>query len=224
MLKIRKKAISLKVAILLLTLLFFLGCQPQPTPEVAPTPAPATKQVQESDIPANFTTYTEEGLFSVSYPSDWRPAKSMIDYIMEESEKEITAVDPTASLEGMGMIFFGGKECPEGYYPNVNIMTDKRFIGYFTLDEVYEANDLWCEENLPGYEVLSVNRTAVDGRDAIIDEYEDNDPQWGRWRYICMCTVEGDFAWLVTCGCEYQDFNKYKGVFESVVRSLRILQ
>jgi len=200
----------------LLCLITALGCQGQPTP----TPA----HVQEPDIPANFTTYTQEGLFSISYPSGWQPALSVMEEVAEESKRAIQAQDPTASFEDMGIIFYAGELTSEGfYYPTVNIATERRSLDYWTLDEVYEAKVVWSEEYAPGYKVLSVDKVIVDGRDCIIDCSEDDEPSYGRWLYIQLFTVKGDFAWCVTCGCESNDFPTFENTFRSIVRSLRIL-
>jgi len=204
------------VGTLLVAILLLLGA-------CAPTPTPEGEQTSEPAIPAHFTTYTHEGLFSISYPSDWRPATSIMEELLEETKKEFEARDPTADIENIGILFFGGKETLEGYYPFVNIITDLRSAGYWTLDEVDEANSRYDRENTPGYKELSLYKVIVDGRDASILVSEDNEPGYGRWRYIQLTMVKGDFVWLVTVGSEYQDFNDYEDTFNSIVRSLRIL-
>jgi len=201
--------------IVLSVIVFMVGCQPQPTP----TP----EQVPEPQIPANFTTYTEEGFFSISYPSDWQPATLEMEEIWEETKAKMKAEDPAVTLEQTAMLFFAGKKTSEGYYPFLNILTDVRSFGYWTLDEISEANRQYERETTKGYKELSVIKTTVDGRDVIILDSEDNEPDYGRWRYIQMYTVKGDFVWLVTCGCEYQDFSDYEETFHSIARSFKIL-
>jgi len=210
------RKILIIIGTLLLAILLVLGA-------CAPTPTPEGEQTSESAIPAHFTTYTHEGLFSISYPSDWQPATSIMEELLEETKRELKAIDPTAELENIGILFFGGKETSEGYYPTVSIATDLRSAGYWTLDEVDEANSRYAKENTPGYKELSLTKVIVDGREASILDSEDNEPGYGRWRYIQLTTVKGDFVWLVTCGSEYQDFNDYEDTFNNIVRSLRIL-
>lgn len=206
-----------------LAVMLVLGGCTTPTTAPTPTPVPEPEQTAEPAIPAHFTTYTHEGLFSISYPSDWQPATSIMEELMEEVRKEIRAEAPTVPLENIGMLFFGGKETWEGYYPTVSLVTELRYAGYWTLDEVDEASSRYGKEYTIGYKELSLNKTIVDGREASILDSEDNYPDWGRWRYIQLTTVKGDFAWCVSCGCEYQDFNEYADTFDSIVRSLRIL-
>ena len=210
------RKILIIIGTLLLAILLVLGA-------CAPTPTPEGEQTSESAIPAHFTTYTHEGLFSISYPSDWQPATSIMEELLEETKRELKAIDPTAELENIGILFFGGKETSERYYPTVSIATDLRSAGYWTLDEVNEATSRYDKENTPGYKELSLTKVIVDGREASILDSEDNEPGYGRWRYIQLTTMKGDFVWLVTCGSEYQDFNDYEDTFDSIVRSLRIL-
>jgi len=191
--------------------------------EPTPTHPPVTTTF-EPPIPASFTTYTNERLFSISYPSNWQVMTSMMEEIIEDVKGEMETEDPTVYLENITVLFSAGNKISEEYYyPGVSIATDLRATGYWTLEEVNEANSLYDRENTPGYKELSVNWTKVDGRDAVIIDSEDNEPGYGRWRYTHMFTVQGDFVWLVTCACEYQDFNGYEDTFHSIVRSLRIL-
>jgi hypothetical protein len=187
-------------------------------------PAPVPTTTQEPSIPSNFTTYTYEGLFSISYPPDWVPAQSVTEELFEQVMAEMAAEDPTAFIEGITLLFFAGKETMEGWYPNVSIVTDLRSIGYWTLDEVDEATRRYEQENTPGYKELSIQRTKVGGEDVIITVTEDNEPGYEKWRYVQLLTVSGDFAWIVTCSCEAQDYGTLQDTFMSVVRSFRILQ
>lgn len=211
------------VLVPLLAIMFVLGACTTPATAPTLTPTPEAEQPSEPAIPANFTTYTHEGLFSISYPSDWQPATLIMEELLEETKVEMEAQYPGVPLENIGILFLAGKETWEGYYPAVNIVTDLRSAGYWTLDEVDEANSRWDRENTIGYKELSLYKVIVDGREASILDSEDNEPGYGRWRYIQLTTVKGDFVWLVTCSAEYEDFNDYEDTFNSIVRSLRIL-
>ncbi|GAI46661.1 unnamed protein product, partial [marine sediment metagenome] len=59
---IKKLTVTLTMTTILL--LLTVSCTP---PTLTPTTTP------EPEIPAHFTTYTSEGLFSISYPPDWVP-------------------------------------------------------------------------------------------------------------------------------------------------------
>jgi len=182
-----------------------------------------TVSTEQHAIPSNYETYTQEGLFSISYPPDWTVDLEIMEELMEAAKSMVEASGPSMGIEDIGMLFFCGEETWEGYYPSVSILIDLRSEDYWTLDEVDEANSLYDKLYTPGYKELSLKKEMVDGRVASILDCEDNDPNWGKWRYIQLTTVEGDYVWLVTCACEYGDFAEWEDTFYNIVRSLKIL-
>jgi len=183
------------------------------------TPAITT----EPEIPAHFTTFTSEGLFSISYPPDWVPATSIMEEVFEQAKEWMKSVDPAVEVEEIQALFLAGVPFEEGYYPTVSIVVTTRSIGYWTLDEIDEAESLWSRENIVGYRENSKIKTVVDRRESSILDYEDDEPGYGKWRYLCLTTVKGDFVWVVTCCSEYLDFHDWEDSFNSIVRSFRIL-
>ena len=187
------------------------------TPTLTPTTTP------EPEIPAHFSTYTSEGLFSISYPPDWVPATSIIEEVFEAVVEQLHALAPGVALEEAQMVFIGGMPIGEAYYPSVNIMVGPRSIGYWTLDEIVEADIQFASEYIQGYHQYSQIRTTVDGREAVILDSEDYDPYLGMWRFLQLFTVKDNFVWLVTCKSKLEDFRDYEDTFYSIVRSIRIL-
>ena len=207
-----------KLTIVLITittlLLLSLSCAP---PELEPT------QISEPPIPAHFTTYTSEGLFSISYPPNWVSATSIMEELFEEVKEWMESIDPEVLLEGQRMLFMGGILTEEGYYPNVNVIVTPRSVGFWTLDEIVETDSAWCRENLLKYREYSLLNTTIGGREAAISDWEDYDSDMGTWRYITAYLVKDKFVWLVGCGAESEDFKDYEDAFSDIVRSLRIL-
>lgn len=187
------------------------------------SPEPPQPAITEPEIPANFTTYTSEGLFSISYPPDWVPATSIMEEMWEETIELMEMEDPTVEWEETKIIFFGGLLSEEEYYPSVIIAVVPRSVGYSTLDEIDEAESQWAREHTRGYRENSYIRTVVDGRESSILDSEDDEVDYGRWRYLQLMTVHKKFAWCITCGCEYDDFGEWEDDFNAVVRSFRIL-
>ena len=214
-----------RLAVLLIPLLILSfaigGIACESDEDKAPIPEAA---ISEPPIPAHFSTYTSEDLFSISYPPDWTPATSIIGELWEEIKEEMESTDPEFSLQDASMLFVGGKPSEEGYYPNVNIIVSPRSVGYWTLDEVVEGEDAYSRMNVRGYKVFSELRTTVGGREAAITDLTSDEPGYGKWRYILLLMVKDKFAWLVACGAEFDDFEVYEGTFNDVVRSFRILQ
>jgi hypothetical protein len=206
------------MVITLMTLLpFMLSCA---TPEIEPT------TTTEPPIPAHYSTYTSEGLFSISYPPDWVPATSLIEDVTEMVTEWMESVDPELEMEeGANFLFLAGIPFEEGYWPNVNIVVIPRSIGYWTLDEIVEYEYQWNMMYLQDYREYSRTETIVDGKEAIILDTENLDPMLlDIIRFLQLYTVKDEFVWVVTCTYDAEDFQKYKDDFNSIVRSLRILQ
>ena len=209
---IRKLAITF--AITTIVLILIVSCAP---PTLTPTTTP------EPEIPAHFSTYTSEGLFSISYPPDWEPATSFLGELWEQTKELMKSTDPNVSLEGVSFIFFGGIPIEEGWNPNVNIIVGPRATGYWTLDEIVEAESQYGKEHSQRYHEYSQIRTIVDGREASIIDLEDYDPDFGLLRYLQLYMTEDKFVWIVTCTTESEHFQDYEHTFNNIVRSLRIL-
>ena len=215
----RKLAIVLVPLLVLAIVIGAVGCGEEEEGIITPKPIP------ESTIPANFTIYTDEGLFSISYPPDWAPATSIMGELWEETKDEMENTIPDISLEDASMLFFAGIPDYEGYYPSVNILVASRSTDYWTLDEVAEAEDaLERMYPTPGYQLLSRTKTTIGGIEALIDDSVDNEPGYGKWRYMQAYLVKDKFVWFVTCAAEFDDFNYYEDDFYEIVKSLRILQ
>jgi len=208
------KKLILSLSIVTIVLLVTMSCAP---PTLTPTTTP------EPEIPAHFTTYTSEGLFSISYPPDWIPATSIMEELFEEVKEWMKGVDPEVLVEEQRMLFMGGILTEEGYYPSVSVIVMPRSVGFWTLDEIVETDSAWCRENLLKYREYSLLNTTIGGREAAISDWEDYDPDMGTWRYITAYLVKDKFVWLVGCGAESEDFKDYEDAFSDIVRSLRIL-
>lgn len=208
------KKLILSLTIVTIVLLVTMSCA---SPTLTPTTTP------EPEIPAHFTAYTSESLFSISYPPDWVPATSIMGEVLEVTKEVMKSTDPEVSLEDVSMLFLGGIPAEEGYYPSVNIMVMPRSVGYWELDEIVEAECQYSMEHTQGYREYSRVRTVVDGKQAVIIDSEDYDPDMGTWRYIQLYMTKDKFLWVVSCGAESDDFSDYEDTFSDIVRSLRIL-
>ncbi|MBA7589778.1 hypothetical protein ES708_31868 [subsurface metagenome] len=210
----RKLVITVTALTILLPLT--LSCA---TPELEPT------TTAEPPIPTHYSTYTSEGLFSISYPQDWQPATSLIEQLTEWTEEWLQSVDPAAEIpEGLAFLFVGGIPSEEGYMPSVNVVIQPRAAGYWALDEIVEAEHQWCMMYLQDYREYSRTETIVDGRESVIIDCEFYDPSLGMFRDLCLFTVKDEFAWSVTCSCYNENFQEYEDDLNSIVRSFRILK
>ena len=192
-------------------------------------PSVATQELLplgEPEIPSHYTTYTSEGLFSISYPPDWALATSIMEEVFEASREFLETVDPEAAgqLEEARMVFLAGIPFEEGYYPFANILVYPKPILALTLDAIVQAETQWGKENLQQYHEYPQVKTTVDGREAIIVDYKDYDPDMGTWRNLQLCTIKDNLVWIVSTGCILEDFGYYEDTFDQIIRSLRIFK
>lgn len=208
------RKLTIMVTALMILLPLTLSCA---TPELEPT------LTDEPPIPTHYSTYTSEGLFSISYPPDWVPAMSILEELTETVLEWVESEDPSL-LSDLEILFFAGVPDEYGYYPNVNIVVAPRGVGYWTLDEILEADALWSREYLQQHHENYTVKTVVDSKEAAIVDSQDYEPAFGTWRYLQSYVIDGEFVWVVTCGCEDKDFTYYEDDFDNIVRSLRILR
>ena len=188
--------------------------------EAIATPKPTA----EATSPPQFSTYTSNGLFSISYPSDWEPATAIMGELWEAVEEEMRSEIPDISMEDSAMVFLAGMPRNEAYYPNVSIVVISRTQGYSRLEGVVAAEDEWqAMYPTAGYELLSRTRTTVGGVEAVVDDSVDDEPGYGKWRYLQALLVKDKFVWFVTCSAEFDDFRHYEDDFYRIVDSFRIL-
>jgi hypothetical protein len=180
-------------------------------------------RVPEPEIPQDFKTYTSQGLFSISYPSNYVEANSMLEDLLKIVQEKLKGTDPELNLEDARMLFFGGFPEGEGYYPTVSIVIVPRMIGYWKLDEIVEIETRYSRENSQQYREFSQVKTVVDGRESIIIDSQDYTNDDGYWRYMQLFTIKDKFVWFVTCSSESDDFDYFRNTFNDIVRSLRLL-
>lgn len=212
-----KRKIIISISILLFCLILLLSCAP---PKLKPSVSPTTENFS---TPHGFTTYTSEGLFSISYPNEWSPAMSILAELEEITIDYLKSIDPEIEAGDFQLLFFAGEPYREGYYPSVSIATSPRGIGYYTLSEICDAEDIFSREYSQRYRVYSQIRSTVNGREVDIKIDEDYTVEDGEWRYMTLTTVKGKFVWFVTCSSESKDFSNYEDTFNKIVRSFRIL-
>lgn len=181
--------------------------------------------ITEPEIPAHFTTYTDESkLFSISYPPEWETALWAIEEIEESMEMLLQSVESDLPLETGGMIFYAGLPIKMGYLPNVNIAVDSLPESVQTLDEIVEAGTQVMKRFTLDYHKFSRVKTTIGEREAIIDEFETTYPQTGTYHQLQMTMLVGKNYWVATCTPPSGEFNKWEDNFNSIVRSLRILK
>ncbi|MFC2069137.1 hypothetical protein ACFLTP_09070 [Chloroflexota bacterium] len=207
------------IPLLLVSLAGTIGCQQQPEP-APPAPAPTP----ELPIPANFSTYIEKGMFSISYPPDWELALSEIEgrkqFVEEYFRREGST---TASYQ---IVFFGGVPYQEDYNPTVGITVISLPEGEWSLEYIVEeivrkGMLKYVEE----YQEFSRTMTVIDGREVIILDFETKYPLAEKVHSLQMILHADNFLWTVHCNvAPPKEFSDFETDFHAIIRSLRILK
>jgi predicted nucleic acid-binding Zn ribbon protein len=172
---------------------------------------PPTLKEPEPAIPTHFATYTDEaGLFSISYPPEWELALELIEEIEQ--------------MEEVNVLFIAGLPFLEGFNPNVSILAWPCPSIVCRHDAIVTAEIEGMQATDPGYQELSRVRTTVDGRTATILVSQGTLPGEPTYQYVQMLLLVGRTVWGVCCTTLPDEYSKWEGDFDAIVRSLRILK
>jgi len=183
-----------------------------------PTPTPYKPEFTE------FTTYTdEEGLFSISYPSDWALALEQIEELERLTNDVLNSIVSDIPLEEVCTLFLAGLPAETGFNLNVNIVVEPRPEGW-TLDEVVAAEIRGTKEVVSDYRELSRVKTIIYYRTAVILEFQAEVEGAGTFHFLMMFYFVDNTIWIVGCTTSPDEFGKWEDVFDYIVRSLRVLR
>jgi hypothetical protein len=230
----KTKGFIIGATLLALVLIFGsvgLACGARPA-EAPLSPPPVTEPPSDSavglstepEIPANYTTYTDEsGLFSISYPSDWEITPPQMIRLVPNVKDSINRLQSGLPIEKFGIVFAAGRQSAGGFEPSVNIALEPVPAGISPLDQIVESYTQLRIETYPDYRELSRIKKTVDGREATILEGEGTIPEEQYSMYIFQLLILTDKAiWVVTCGSVPEDSMKWQDDFNTIVSSLRM--
>jgi hypothetical protein len=108
--------------------------------------------------------------------------------------------------------------------PSVNIAIEPVPQGVRTNDQLVEAELRGLKAVVEDYVYVSRIKTTVGGREVTILDHEYTFPNMGRFHAMLMIVLTDKAAWVVTCTSFPEDFGGWEEDFQSIVRSLRILE
>ena len=178
------------------------------------------KSVAEPPIPPYFTTYTDElGLFSISYPPELELDSEFIDE--QATQNIISNMNLGLPIEEVYIVFaaFLTMQC------NVMVRVEPLCAAISTHDQMVTAAIKGIKCGASGYKELSRVKTTVDGRPATIVEYNMTPPgSCTSLHCLAMFCMVHRTSWAAACGTLPDEYSNWEGTFDSIVRSLRIVQ
>jgi len=189
---------------------------------VEPSPTP---EEPEPEIPAHFTTYTDElSLFSISYPPEWEPIPGVIEEAEQAVKDIISSIASDLPVGNSSMLFMAGLPTMEGFMPNVNIVVEPLAETMWTHDEMVTAAIEGVKAVLSDYHEFSRVKTTIDNKTATIIEFQGNYAGFGTYRFVHMYLLVSKTVWGVGCTTLPDEYSKWEDDFDAIVRSLRILK
>ena len=181
----------------------------------------------ESTIPANFTTYTDEtNFFSISCPENWEPDFSRMKTLKQEAANLMKSIDAKGSFEKSNMVFLGGVPLDGGgYNPSINILVEPLGDDNAKLEDFVDSFVQEYKRNLEEYNEYSRTKTIIDGRQAVILDFEARMPNFPLVHFITMNIYIDKFLWTITCGVGLPlNFYDFKNDLYAIVKSFKILK
>ncbi len=169
--------------------------------------------ISEFVVPSNFTTYTDaNGLFSISYPTNWEAAMSEVPARQ--------SLSPNTQLR-----FFGGLLSEGIYNPSLGISTFPSPTGNWTMDELAEVLDDSYKSRFD--KVFPYIRTTIDNKESVIFKIVSLDSV-GHYNHTLQATLsDKGMSWVINCTVATREAD-YNNLFEddmnAVIRSFRILK
>jgi len=181
----------------------------------------------EPSIPTNFTTYTDEvNLFSISYPANWEPKFSIIESLKQETDNYMKSIDEKGFSEKSNVVFLGGAPLDSGYYnPNIGILAEPLGDDNVKLEDDVELLVREYKRISEEYREFSRTKTIIDGRQAIILDFEVRLPNMKLGHILLMVMHADKFLWATMCTIiPPLNFYDFKNDLYAILKSFKILK
>jgi hypothetical protein len=208
--------LSLTIVVLLVMTLLLAACGGSGTTIKATT--------SEAPIPSDYITYTSEGLFSISYPSEWWLAQSVIAELEAIAQDILLSINSGVPLEQVSVIFLAGLPSGLRVKPYVNIIIESLSFPVSTLAEVVNAEIEGIKYHVDDYEELSRVNVTIDGREVTILDWEGTVPPEDKSRNLQMFIFVDNIVWIVLCTSPISEFNDWEEDFYNIINSFHYLK
>jgi len=181
----------------------------------------------KSPVPANFTTYTDEvNLFTISYPANWEPVFSIIESLKQVTDEYMNSIDEKGFSEKSNVVFLGGVPLDSGYYnPNFGITVEPLDDDNVKIEDLVDFSVREYKRVSEEYREFSRTKTIIDGRQAIILDFEIRLPNTELVHLLTMSMCIDKFWWAITCTvCPPLNFYDFKDDLYAIVKSFKILK
>ena len=183
----------------------------------------ATATTQPFQIPANFTTYTDENsLFSVSYPNQWEPVADLAG-VNSQMKDSVKAIKSGLPIDKASMLFMSGLKNSTGYYPAVAVVVEPAQGLVLNNGLALQAEINGLKKLDPNYQEVSRTKISLNGKDATIFEYKAHfSTTTGLMHNLALVCLVDKTIWTLTCSAKDEDFSRFSDDYNNVARSFQI--
>ena len=176
------------------------------------------------DVPSNYVTHTDStGLFSISYPPNWREDPYARGLGLFPTKVLVDRVDAGEPIEYSGIIFAFGLPSNDSYSPYCDILVESRPDSISSSQQFLQEKIIILDRILDEFIELSQYTLIIDGRESAILEYVSNSSEV-EIHSLELYTIFDETIWTTRCSLreDNADFSDYKEEIENIVMSLKI--
>jgi len=182
-----------------------------------------TTNTKETQAPSDFTTFTSESLFSISYPSDWELLNYMLEDIEAIVQDVLFNIDSGLPLDQASYIFLAGLPADLGWEPSINIVVESLPFPVSSLDEAVDAEIIGLQSVVDTYIEISRTNVSIGGRDATI-LYWEGIIGLDSVSNLQMIMLLDNIVWILTCTPPPSEYYAWEEDFDSIMNSFRYLK
>ena len=178
---------------------------------------------KEPAIPASYATYNDAmGLFSISYPPDWKITTSLQPEIEQSVMSAVKSAADSAEHKSYLLLRAVAPD-QSSYLPSLAVSVESLSPSVSTHDQRVEAQVNHLVQTLSEYREISRVETTVGGKQASVIEWEGVITQT-KFHVLWTLVLVGRNAWVVSCDFALEESSRWEGDFQAMARSLRILK
>jgi hypothetical protein len=184
--------------------------------------ATTTTTTTAFQIPANFTTYTDEtGLYSIAYPNQWEP---VAETDIASLKQALNDLNTGVNLDKASVLFISGLKNSTGYYPSVTMVVEPASALILNNDLAVQAEVNGIKQVTTNYQEVSRTKLSINGKSAAILEYKANFTGTPLMHDYFLVYLSGKTIWTITCTAMDTDYTSYSADFGNVFKSFELLK
>ena len=205
------------------------GCTAQQAAPVNPATTPTQNTTvlaqiiaePQSRISAEYRTYNDAGIFSISCPTDWNLDASSREANLKTARSIVNGAEGL-TMEKEGMVFMAEKMTDNELVANANVMVAPLPAGITNANQMLDTNIPKFEKIFQEFRLISRAEISCGGRPAAIMDAEGMIAGRIKTRVVQMYVIVDKTIWTVTAGTRADNFAAVQKDLETIVKSLRI--